>query len=146
MWLPKYKMMKNMKNALISGLIIGVVSAFWIILMQTFGYNPQNLVDSKNSWLEYTSILIPFLGLYFGIKGYRKQQNGRLTFFEGIFEGFKIMAVGGLLAAAVSFIYLNIFTRELTVDYMERIFGAIVLGLLFTLANSLLLMTTPKDL
>ena len=135
-----------MKNALISGLIIGLASTLWIILMQTFGYNPQNLNDSKNSWIEYTSILIPFLGIYFGIKGYRKQQNGKLTFFEGIFEGFKIMAVGGLLASLASLIYLNIFARELTIDYMERIFGAIVLGLLFTLANSLILMTSPKDL
>ena len=134
-----------MKNAILSGIIIGLVSALWIVMMQTFGYNPQNLVDSKNSWIEYTSILIPFLGLYFGIKGYKNQQSGKLTFFEGIFEGFKILAVGGLLAAASSFLYVSIFAKDLTVDYMERIFGAVVIGLLFTLVNSLVLMTPPRN-
>lgn len=135
-----------MKNAVISGIIIGVVSALWIVLMQMFGYNPQNVEESSNSWIEYTSIFIPFIGLYFGIKGFRKERGGKLTFFEGIFEGFKILAIGGLLAAAASFIYISIFAQDLTVDYMERIFGAVVLGLLFTLVNALLLMTTPKQL
>ena len=134
-----------MRNALLSGIIIGSVSALWIVMMQTFGYNPQNLEDSKNIWLEYTSILIPFLGLYFGIKGFKTQQSGKLTFFEGIFEGFKILAVGGLLAAASSFIYVSIFAKDLTVDYMERIFGAVVIGLLFTLVNSLVLMTPQRN-
>ncbi len=137
--------MKNMKNAILSGIIIGLVSALWIILMQLSGYNPQNVQASKNSWIEYSSILIPFIGLYFGIKGFRKEQGGKLTFFEGIFEGFKILAVGGLLATASSFLYISIFAKELTVDYMERIFGAVVIGLLFTLANALLLMTSPKN-
>ncbi|TKC00355.1 DUF4199 family protein [Pedobacter cryophilus] len=135
-----------MKNAVISGIIIGIVSALWIIIMQAAGYNPQNLEDSKNSWLEYTSILIPFFGLYFGIRGLKKQQGNKLTFFEGLFEGFKILAVGGLLAAAFSFIYVSLYAKDLTVDYMERIFGALIIGLLFTLANSLLLMNSPKDL
>jgi hypothetical protein len=134
-----------MKNAILSGVIIGIVSALWIVMMQTFGYNPQNLEDSKNIWLEYTSILIPLLGLYFGIKGLKNQQSGKITFFEGIFEGFKILAVGGLLAAASSFIYVSIFAKDLTVDYMERIFGAVVIGLLFTLVNSLVLMTPPRN-
>ncbi len=134
-----------MKNAVLSGLIIGVVSALWIIVMQLFGYNPENLENSNQNWLEYTSILIPFFGLYFGIRGYRKEQGGKLTFFEGIFEGFKILAIGGLLAAAASFLYISVFAQDLTVDYMERIFGAVVLGLLFTLVNALLLMTTPKQ-
>lgn len=135
-----------MKNALISGIIIGFVSAFWIATMQLLGYNPQNLEASNQSWLEYTSILIPFFGLYFGIKGYKKERGGKLTFFEGIFEGFKIIAIGGLIAAVSSFIYISIFAQNLTVDYMERIFGAIVIGLLFTLVNALLLMTSPKNL
>lgn len=135
-----------MKNAIISGIIIGLVSALWIAAMQILGYNPQNLEASNQSWLEYTSILIPFFGLYFGIKGYKKERGGKLTFFEGIFEGFKIIAIGGLIAAASSFIYISIFAQDLTVDYMERIFGAIVIGLLFTLVNALLLMTSPKNL
>ena len=134
-----------MKNAIISGVIIGLVSVLWIIGMQSFGYNLQNVEDSKNKWIEYTSVLIPLFGLYFGIRGLKKAQNGKLTFFEGLFEGFKIIAVGGALAAAASFIYIYLFAKNLTVDYMERIFGAMVISLLFTLAISLLLMNGEKE-
>jgi hypothetical protein len=134
-----------MRNAILSGIIIGVVSVFWIILMQSFGYNPQNLEDNENSWIEYSSILIPFIGLYFGIRGYKKEKGGSLNFFEGIFEGFKITAVGGLIAASASFIFLTFFEATLTFDYMERIFGAMVIGLLATLANALLLMNTHRN-
>ena len=134
-----------MKNAIISGVIIGLVSALWIIGMQSFGYNLQNVEDSKNKWIEYTSVLIPLFGLYFGIRGLKKAQNGKLTFFEGLFEGFKIIAIGGALAAAASFIYIYLFAKNLTVDYMERIFGAMVISLLFTLAISLLLMNGEKE-
>ena len=134
-----------MKNAIISGVIIGLVSVLWIIGMQSFGYNLQNVEDSKNKWIEYTSVLIPLFGLYFGIRGLKKAQNGKLTFFEGLFEGFKIIAIGGALAAAASFIYIYLFAKNLTVDYMERIFGAMVISLLFTLAISLLLMNGEKE-
>ncbi len=135
-----------MRNALISGLIIGTMSAIWIMIMHLSGFNPENIDHGNQGWIEYTSILIPFLGLYFGIKGFRKENGGKLNFFEGVFEGFKIMLIGGFLAAIFSFAYINIFAKELTINYMERIFGAIIIGLLFTLVNALLLMTTPKQL
>lgn len=136
----------KMKNAIISGLLIGVVSALWIIVMHLNGYTPQTVGEVKNNWLEYTSILIPFAGLYFGIKGYRTRNGGSLTFFEGVFEGFKIMAIGGLFAGAFSSLYFAFINQEFTSDYMQRVFGAVILGLLFTLMNALLLMTTPKQL
>jgi hypothetical protein len=134
-----------MRNAILSGIIIGVASVAWIILMQSFGYNPQNLEANENSWIEYSSILIPFLGLYFGIRGFRTEKGGSLNFFEGIFEGFKITAVGGLIAASASFIFITFFSDKLTFDYMERIFGAMVIGLLATLTNALLLMNTHRN-
>ena len=136
----------KMKNAILWGIIIGVVSAIWIIIMHSNGIQPNNVGSQSNSWLEYTSVIIPFLGLHFGIKAYKKMNGGTLTFFEGIFEGFKIMAVGGLLAGAFSALYFGFLNQELTSDYMERIFGAVVLGLLFTLANTIWLMNTPKQL
>lgn len=133
-----------MKNALITGVFIGILSALWIAAMQFFGFNPQNVEESNNNWLEYTSILIPFFGLYFGIKRFKKSKNRRLSFIEAIFEGFKIIAIGGLIAAVFSFIYIQVFAKDLTVDYMERVFAAVVIGLLFTLVNALLLMDTAK--
>lgn len=136
----------KIKNAFLSGLIIGIASLLWIVIMHLNGYTPVNMSVRKSGWLEYTSILIPLIGLYFGIKGYRKLNGNSLTFFEGVFEGFKIMAFGGLIAGAASSLYFAFLGEEFSSDYMERIFGAVILGLLFTLGNSLLLMTTPKEL
>lgn len=135
-----------MKNAIKAGLIIGIVSAIWIMIMHLVGYNPADSEDTTHSWLEYTSVLIPLIGLYFGIRSFRTENGGNLTFIEGVFEGFKIMMIGGLLAGACSAIYLAFFNETFSVDYLDRVFGAIIIGLLFTLVNSLLLMTTPKQI
>src|SRR5690606_30999488 len=135
-----------MKNAIKYGVVIALLSAAWIFIMHITGHTPDNVIDTNYSWQELSSVIIPFLGLHFGIKSFRKENGGELTFFEGVIEGIKIMIIGAVLAGAISFLYLSSFSSMLTVDYMERIFGALVVGGLFTLVNSLLLMTTPKKL
>lgn len=136
----------KMKNAILSGIIIGVVSVIWVIIMHYAGINPENVQESDNKWLEYTSIIIPIIGLYLGIRGFKNRNNNSLTFFEGVFEGFKIMAISGLIAGAFSALYFSFLNLEFSSDYMERIFGAAIIGFLVTLASSLLLMTKPKQL
>ncbi len=135
-----------MKNAIKYGVIIALLSAAWIFIMHITGHTPDNVTDTDYSWQELSSVIIPFFGLHFGIKSFRKQKGGELSFFEGVIEGIKIMLVGAVLAGAISFLYLSTFSNMLTVDYMERIFGSLVVGGLFLLINSLLLMTTPKKL
>ncbi len=135
-----------MKNAIISGIIIGVASGLWIAVMHFAGLNPQNIEGSDLRWMEYTSVLIPFIGLYFGIKGFRRDNNGNLSFFQGVAEGFKIIIVGGLISAAFTAVYMSYFVKELEADYMNRVAGAVLVGILFTLVNSLLLMNNPKML
>ncbi|MRX47775.1 DUF4199 domain-containing protein [Pedobacter puniceum] len=136
----------KMKNAILSGIIIGVVSVIWVIIMHFAGINPENVKESDNRWLEYTSVIIPIIGLYLGIRGFKNRNNNSLTFFEGVFEGFKIMAISGLIAGAFSSLYFSFLNLEFSSDYMERIFGAAIIGFLVTLASSLLLMTKPKQL
>ena len=134
-----------MKNAIKYGLIIGVLSGIWILIFHIAGVyeNP----DEGFSWIEYTSVLIPFIGLYFGIKHFRDHINGgKMEFFEGLFEGFKIMIVGGIIAAFCAVVYVQYAPSVLNTDYMGRIGGAGIIGILFNLVISITLMNKQKHL
>lgn len=137
-----------MKNAIKYGVIIGVLSGIWILILHFAGAYENAYPQSDNSsWLEYASIIIPFIGLYFGIKSFRDNYNGgKMEFFEGIFEGFKIMIVGGIIAAFFATVYIQYVVQTLKMDVMGRIGGAGLIGVLFTLAVSLLLMNKQRNL
>lgn len=137
-----------MKNAIKYGVIIGVLSGIWILLLHLAGVYEQEYPKSdSSSWLEYASIIIPFIGLYLGIKSYRDNINGgTMEFFEGLFEGFKIMAIGGVIAAFFAVVYIHYVNNTMQMDYMGRIGAAGAIGFLFTLAISLMLMNKQRNL
>lgn len=137
-----------MKNAIKYGIIIGVLSGIWILILHFAGVyeNPYPNSDGY-SWLEFASVIIPLIGLYFGIKSFRDNYNGgRMEFFEGIFEGFKIMIVGGIIASFFATVYIYYVAQPQKMDFMGRIGGAGIVGVLFTLAISLLLMNKQRNL
>jgi hypothetical protein len=138
-----------MKNALKYGLLIGVLSALWILLMHVMGvYHDTKGGPLNIHWMEYLSVIIPFTGLYLGIKNYRNNINGgKLEFFEGLMEGFKILLVGFVLYIASSSFYIQYSgSTFLTMDYYQRIGGAGLVGMLFTIVVSLLLMNRQHNL
>ena len=137
-----------MKNAIKFGLIIGILSGIWILILHFAGiYEKAYPVSDSTNWLEYVSIVIPFAGLFLGIKNFRDNINGgRMEFFEGIFEGFKILVVGGVIAAFFSTVYINYVNTDIKMDFMGRIAGAGLIGILFTLVISLLLMNKQRNL
>lgn len=137
-----------MKNGIKFGLIIGILSGVWILILHYAGvYEKAFPVSDKANWLEYVSIIIPFAGLYLGIKNFRDNINGgRMEFFEGIFEGFKIMVVGGVVTAFFATVYISYVNKNIEMDFMGRIGAAGVIGILFTLAISLLLMNKQRNL
>ena len=140
-----------MKNAIKFGLLIGVASGIWIVVMHLAGVYDYPKVQSASlsgiSWLEYIAVCIPFLGLFFGIKNFRDNMNGgRMEFFEGIVEGFKIMVVGGVIAAFFATIYISYVVPEIKMDFMGRVFGAGAVGILYTIVISLSLMNRQRNL
>lgn len=137
-----------MKNAIKYGIIIGVLSGIWILVMHFAGvFEREYSEGGSSSWLEYASLIIPMVGLYLGIKSYRDNINGgTMEFFEGLFEGFKIMAVGGVIAAFFAVVYIHYVNSTLQMDYMGRIGAAGAVGFLFVLAISLILMNKQRDL
>lgn len=137
-----------MKNAIKYGIIIGVLTGIWILILHFTGvYDAAYPSGGSFSWLEYLSVIIPLVGLYFGIKNFRNNYNGgKMEFFEGIFEGFKIMVAGGIIAAFFATIYIYYVNPSLKMDLLGRVGAAGLVGVLFTLAISLLLMNKQRNL
>jgi hypothetical protein len=129
-----------MRNAVIYGLIIGVLSAIWIFAMKAMGYSPQL---EKVQPIEFVSILIPVVVIFFGIKSYRDNDlDGHMGFLEALIQTFKIMLVGGVLTTAASIVYIEEFSAEKNLmDFSGRIFGALLVGVLSSLGIALLLHT-----
>ena len=129
-----------MKNAIIFGLVIGILSAAWMFAMHALGYTPQSTIMQP---IEFASILIPLAGLYFGLRSYRDTDcGGQMGFLEALIQSFKIMIVGGIIAVAGSIIYIDEFAKEKNLlVFSGQIFGALLVGVLFALGFSVLLTT-----
>jgi len=128
-----------MKNALASGIVIGILSGLWLFIMRWAGYTTFN---DQVAPIEYVSIIIPVLGLFLGLKSYRDHDlGGKMGFLEGVIQCFKILLVGGAIAAFGGFIYVNyVEVEHNTRDFSGRLFGALLIGVLSSLAATLLLM------
>jgi len=126
-----------MKNALIWGFVIGVLSAAYLFVTHALGYDTY---DDKTAPFEYFSILIPILGLLLGIKNYRDtDMRGKMSFLEALVQSFKILLFGGILAVFVAIAYIN-YIQPNGGNFMAfsgRMFGALLVGLLAALGVSL---------
>jgi len=129
-----------MKNAFITGLIIGVLSGAWLFLMHATGHD---LTQDKVSPFEYVSIIIPIAGLFFGLKSYRDNDlGGKMGFLEALIQCFKILVLAGIIAVFGAILYISyIDAGNNARDFSGRIFAALLIGLLTSLAVSLLLTT-----
>ncbi|WP_214073481.1 DUF4199 domain-containing protein [Mucilaginibacter sp. dw_454] len=126
-----------MKNALIWGFVIGVLSAAWLFITHAMGYDTR---DDQTAPYEYLSILIPVIGLFFGIKSYRDNDlAGKMGFLEALVQSFKILLFGGILAVFVGIVYVNYIqpTGGNVMAFSGRMFGALLIGLLSALGVSL---------
>ena len=133
-----------MKNAIIFGLIIGILSGLWMFIMRWMGISPNS---SSLTGLEYVSVLIPLIGLYFGIRSYRSTDcGGHMGFLEALIQSFKILLIGGILTTAASILYIDEVEGGTTnlMDFSGRIFGALLVGILFCLGVSVLFTTKPN--
>jgi len=132
-----------MKNALISGLVIGILSGAWMFIMHALGYSPQS---SGLVPIEYVSVIIPLIVLFLGLRAYRANEcKGHMGFLEALMQCFKILIVGGIITVAAAIIFIDEFAKESTLmDFSGRIFGALLVGILFSLGVSVLLTTKPN--
>jgi hypothetical protein len=134
-----------MKNALFPGLVIGILSGVWLFIMLKMGLQFSN--DKVNP-IEFVSVLIPVVGLYVGVKRYRDNDlDGKMNFLEGLIQAFKILIVAGIFVVFIGIVYINwISTAEKAnwSDFSGRIFAALLIGVLSSLAVTLLLISKSK--
>jgi len=128
-----------MKNAVASGLIIGILSGLWLFIMRWAGYT---MFNDQVSSIEYISIIIPVIGVFLGLKSYRDHiLGGKMGFLEGLVQSFKILFIGGAVAILVGVIYINYVEANHNIrDFSGRLFGALLIGVLSSFASTLLLM------
>jgi hypothetical protein len=134
-----------MKNAFVTGLVMGIFSGTWLFVMHAFGYsNSGNRVDP----VEYLSILIPLAGVYIGVKSYKEnEKENSLSFFEALFQSFKILLTGGFFACLAGLVYLNYVDQGNNfLDFSGRLFGGLLIGILICVAVSLSLMNRASKL
>jgi len=128
-----------MKNAFITGVIIGVLSGLWLYIMHIAGYD---LTKDQVSPFEYVSILIPVGGLYFGLRAYRNELGGNMGFLEALIQCFKVLVLAGIISIFAGILYISYVDAGNNVrDFSGRMFGALLIGLLASLAVSLVLTT-----
>ena len=133
-----------MKNALIFGIIIGILSGLWLFALHAFGWNIE---DNQASNIEYFSILIPIIGLFLGIMNYRNELGGSMGFLEALLQSFKILLVGGVVAIFASIVYINFIQSGNNLrDLSSRMFGALLVGILAAFAVSLLFANKPNKI
>ncbi|RYY36085.1 MAG: DUF4199 domain-containing protein [Sphingobacteriaceae bacterium] len=126
-----------MKNALLSGVVIGIFSGLWLFIMYKMGHD---LGDSKASPYEYVSVLIPVIGLLIAIKDYRDNyMGGEMSFLQGLVQSFKILIFGGVLSIFAAIVFINwVYEGTNFEDFSGRMFGALLVGILSALGVSLL--------
>lgn len=134
-----------MKNAVISGLIIGLLSGVFLLVMHSMGVAPKG---EDIAPAEYFSILIPLFGLYFGVRGYRNNdKGGQISFLDALMQCFKILILGGVIAVFLAITYINwIHAGNNFRDLSGRMFGALLVGVIISFGVSLLLMTNNKKI
>jgi hypothetical protein len=129
-----------MKNGIITGLVIGILSGLWLFAMHLMGYD---LTKDEVSPYEYISVIIPVAGLFFGIKSYRDHDcDGKMGFLEALIQCFKILVLAGVVAIFGAILYISyIDVGNNARDFSVRMFAALLIGLLSSLAVSLILHT-----
>ena len=128
-----------MKNAFITGVVIGVLSGLWLFIMHATGYD---LTKDQVSPFEYVSIIIPVAGLYFGIRAYRNELGGNMGFLEALVQCFKILILAGIIAIFAGILYVSYVNAGNNVrDFSGRMFGALLIGVISAFGVSLILTT-----
>ena len=85
------------------GLIMSAIIAVCLLFMEITGQNQS--FDQKSPLVFFSMIVAPFIVWWMGIKAKKDSQKGKLTFKEGLKEGFKISLVYGIVSPFVFVLY-----------------------------------------
>jgi hypothetical protein len=144
-----------MKNILIAGAIIGILSGVWLLVLYMIGYatffNDMLLMFTSSKpfkdmgILIITAVLIPFAGLYLGLRLYKQhKKDGEITFAGAFATSLKILITGGVLAVVFGIIYRYVIAKGTISEFVKLCLGALFIGLMAALILSFLLKSKMK--
>jgi hypothetical protein len=67
----------------------------------------------KKSPFDLLIMLLPFVVWFLGIKAYKKELHNKMTFKQGLTEGFKISLVFGIISPFIFMFYYLLFNMEI---------------------------------
>jgi hypothetical protein len=139
-----------LKNVLIAGLLIGLLSGAWLLVLYLIGYvtflpDLAGLMISGKPFrhqaiLLGTALLIPLAGLYFGLSRHRKLKSGTISFREALTVGLKILLAGGMVTGVLTLLLLPAASGTVS-EFARLVFWAALAGLAAVVILALLFRT-----
>jgi hypothetical protein len=139
-----------MKNALLAGSLIGLLTGAWLLVLYLIGYvtflpDVVTLMISGKPFphqaiLFGTALLIPVAGLYLGLSRHKKLKSGTISFREALTVGLKILLAGGIVTGVLTLLLLPA-VRGTVSEFIRLVFWAALAGLVAVVILSLLFRT-----
>lgn len=148
------------KNYVKCGLILSLITIICLGGMELTGQN-QNF--DKSPIGTFLTFISPGIILYFGINAKKKSQKNKLSFKQGVTEGFKISLVYAIISPFIFLIYYlfinpaiieylkaayqlgNVSTNmAITVDMLAQFFSATIFGTIYAAIITFYLKTTGR--
>ncbi len=111
------------KIVLIFGLISGAIAGFLMWILMSFVGSGSVDFDSGMFW-GYATMIIALSMVFFGIKSYRENNGGRITFVKGLQVGLLISLIAAVCYAASWEIYYpsvgDEFMQKYTAYYLDK--------------------------
>jgi uncharacterized protein DUF4199 len=105
--------MSMKKTVLTFGLISGAVSSAMMLSFVPFA---DRIGFDRSVILGYTSIVLSFLLVFFGVRSYRENNGGRVTFWRGLSIGLLIT----LISSACYVLTWEVIYYKLTPDFGDK--------------------------
>ena len=98
------------KTILTFGLISGAISSLVMVVVVPFA---DRIGFDRGPVIGYTSIVLSFLLVFFGIRSYRDNVgNGQITFLKAFAVGISITLISCVCYVAVSYTHLDVYKRQ----------------------------------
>jgi hypothetical protein len=94
------------------GLLTGLITV--IISFALFA------IQMEQSPLRYVSFVVPVGGMVMAMRYFKESNQGFMSFGQGVGIGTVISAVGGVLSAIFTYVYMNIIDPEVMGRMMEK--------------------------
>lgn len=99
-----------MRSFLKFGLFTGMINCLWLLTAFEIvkAINPGVPTAKARAITGMLSVLVLILGIYFGIRAAKRQNNSKLNYKSAVFTGIKIALVNALICGLFSVLYCNV--------------------------------------